>query len=99
MERLMSFPGTIEAPEIRDSQTGNGENWIVTVYNNDYNTHEEVVEILIVATGCPVEEAEIETWEVHFLGKSVVHHGRQDACKSAADIIGQIGIRVEVSEE
>ena len=99
MERLMSSPGTIESPEIRDSNSGNGENWIVTVYNNDYNTEDEVVEILMTATGCAEDEAVMETWEIHFLGKSVVHHGGQEACQSAAEIISKIGIRVEVSEE
>ena len=51
MERLMSSPGIIENPEILDSHTGNGEHWIVTVYNNEYNTWDEVVHILMVATG------------------------------------------------
>ena len=99
MERLMSMPGTIEAPEIMQSQTGSGDNWIVTVYNNEYNTWDEVVNILMVATGCSEDEADMETWEVDNLGKSVVHHGAQDVCEAAAEIIAQIGIRVEVSEE
>ncbi len=99
MERLMSSPGIIENPEILDSHTGNGEHWIVTVYNNEYNTWDEVVHILMVATGCSEDEADMETWEVDHLGKSVVHHGGQEDCETAAEIIAQIGIRVEVSEE
>jgi ATP-dependent Clp protease adapter protein ClpS len=99
MERLMSMPGTIELPEIQHSQTGSGDNWIVTVYNNEYNTWDEVVNILMIATGCSEDEADMETWEVDNLGKSVVHHGAQDECEAAAEIIAQIGIRVEVSEE
>ena len=99
MERLMASPGTIENPEILDSHTGHGEHWIVTVYNNEYNTWDEVVHILMVATGCSEDEADMETWEVDNLGKSVVHHGGQEVCEAAAEIIAQIGIRVEVSEE
>jgi len=95
----MSAPGVLEAPEILESQTGNGEHWIVTVYNNEYNTWDEVVHILMVATGCSEDEADMETWEVDNLGKSVVHHGDQEVCEAAAEIIAQIGIRVEVSEE
>lgn len=60
---------------------------------------DEVIEILILATACSFEEAEMETWEVHHLGKSVVHHGAQDECDDVADVIRQIGIRVEVCEE
>jgi len=99
MERLMTAPGIIERPEIADSHTGSGDHWIVTVYNNEYNTWDEVVNILMIATGCSEDEADMETWEVDNLGKSVVHHGAQDVCESAAEIIAQIGIRVEVSEE
>lgn len=51
------------------------------------------------ATGCTVEEAHIETWEVDNLGKSVVHHGSKEECDRAAGIIRTIGIRVEVVEE
>ena len=99
MERLMAAPGTIEAPEIRLDTTNHGEHWIVTVYNNEYNTWDEVVNILMIATGCSEDEADMETWEVDNLGKSVVHHGGQEVCETAAEIIAQIGIRVEVSEE
>lgn len=95
----MSMPGTIESPEIHVSHTGSGDNWIVTVYNNEYNTWDEVVNILMAATGCSEDEADMETWEVDNLGKSVVHHGAQDECEAAAGIIAEIGIRVEVSEE
>src|SRR5580658_1053048 len=99
MDRLMAAPGTIEAPEVFESIPGHGNYWIVTVFNNEYNTWDEVVHILMVATGCSEDEADMETWEVDNLGKSVVHHGGQEVCETAAEIIAQIGIRVEVSEE
>jgi ATP-dependent Clp protease adaptor protein ClpS len=94
----MSSPGTIELPEVLDSNvTGHG-GWIVTVFNNDYNTWDEVVFILMAATGCDEEEANIETWEIDNLGRSVVHQGPKEICETAAEIIAKIGIRVEVSE-
>ncbi|MDR3688861.1 MAG: ATP-dependent Clp protease adaptor ClpS [Fimbriimonas sp.] len=95
----MAAPGIIERPQIDDGHTSGGGNWIVTVFNNDYNTWDEVVFILMAATGCDENEANIETWEVDNLGKSVVHHGEQEECNAAAGIIAQIGIRVEVTEE
>jgi ATP-dependent Clp protease adapter protein ClpS len=55
--------------------------------------------ILMVATKCNFEEAQMETWEVHNLGKSVVHHGSQDECERVAIVIRQIGIKVEVLSE
>jgi ATP-dependent Clp protease adaptor protein ClpS len=94
----MSGPGILHDPLIDGPGSGYG-GWIVTVYDNDFNTVDEVIHILIVATNCDAEEAQIETWEVHHLGKSVVHHADQQECEEVAAVIGQIGIRVEVSEE
>jgi len=93
----------IRPSEKEDIQPSDGSNsnglWIVTVFNNEQNTFDEVVDILIRATGCTAEEAEIETWEVDNLGKSVVHQSSQDECEKVAEIIREIGIRVEVSCE
>lgn len=102
MERLirMSQPGTIERPEIENLPLDSDDSgYIVTVYNNDYNTYEEVIMILMIATGCAQSEAEIETWEIDHLGKSVVHHGASDECERVAEIVSKIGIKVEVSQE
>lgn len=76
-----------------------GEGWIVTVYNNEHNSYEQVMTILMIATKCTSEEAFIEAWEIDNFGQCVVHRACQDECKSAADIIATIGIRVEVSPE
>ena len=78
--------------------TGAGA-WVVVVYNNDHNTWDEVIGVLKRATGCTEEEAEIETWEIHNLGRAVVHHGRQEECERVAAIIRTIGIKVDVIDE
>lgn len=75
------------------------DTWIVTVFDNDFNSVEEVLTILMAATNCSPSEAFEETWEIHNLGKSVVHHGAESECTTAAEIIAQIGIRVEVTQE
>lgn len=93
-------PGVIEAPEIDAlGPDSGGSGWIVTVFNNDTNTYAQVIAILMAATQCGIQEAEIETWEIDHLGRSVVHHGSEEVCQSAAAIIATIGIRVEVSCE
>jgi len=93
-------PGVIERPEIHESVSERSDQgWIVTVYNNDHNTYEEVITILIIATGCNYEEAYLEAWEVDHLGRSVVHHGLETDCRAVGEIIGKIGIKVEVSQE
>lgn len=100
MERLgpVRHSGVVEAPEIESTGTGRG-GWLVTVYNNDTNTYDEVIFILMVATGCDEEEAYIETWEIDHLGQSVVHVADEPECCRVAGIIATIGIRVEVSED
>lgn len=77
--------------------TGDGGH-VVIVFNNDYNTFDEVIHILQVATGCPRSEAEMETWEIHNRGRSLVHHGDLEECNRAAAIIRSIGLRVTVEE-
>lgn len=70
--------------------------WLVIVFDNDYNTFDEVIRILQTATGCSLEEAQMETWEVHHLGKSIVHHATEAECRRVAAIIRTIRIKVEV---
>lgn len=85
-------------PEEATPSTG-GERWLVTVFNNETNTYDEVITILIIATNCSPDEAWTETWEIDHLGQSVVHCGGQEECETVAEIIATIGIRVEVTPE
>jgi ATP-dependent Clp protease adapter protein ClpS len=87
-------------PDLQHMGPGTGDDgFIVIVFDNPVNTFDEVEMILINATSCARREAQIETWEVHHLGKSVVHHGSSEECERAAGIIRTIGITVEVREE
>lgn len=84
-------------PDLLTTGPGSGgRDHIVVVHDNDFNTESQVIEVLIVATKCSREEAEMETWEVHNLGKSVVHVAGQAECDSVAEKIRTIGITVTV---
>jgi ATP-dependent Clp protease adapter protein ClpS len=86
---------TTKSPQLDQApETQNDRGWIVTVFDNDHNTVLEVASILMVATGCDAEEASIETWEIHHLGKSIVHRHSQKECERAAQTIATIGIKV-----
>ncbi|MFW5697250.1 MAG: ATP-dependent Clp protease adaptor ClpS [Fimbriimonadaceae bacterium] len=85
--------------QIEQIQEKSERDWIVTVYNNETNTYEEVISVLMVATGCDLEEAALETWEIDHLGQCVVHRSSADECQRAADIISTIGIHVEATPE
>jgi ATP-dependent Clp protease adapter protein ClpS len=97
----VAAPGrkTDTTPESVENTFNGDTGYIVVVYDNDHNTWYEVTSILKLATGCTNDEAEMETWEIHNLGRSVVHHGSREACDQAAAVIRTIGIRVEVVEE
>lgn len=95
----LPLPGTetSEVPGTADRWVGQPE-WHVVVFNNEVNTFDEVILILQRATGCSLQEAELETWEIHHLGRSLVHYGSREECERAAAIIRTIGIEVAVQE-
>lgn len=100
MIRHIRAAAVVESPVEETSRVSdNAEHWIVTVYDNDYNTVEQVMMILMLATGCSAEEAYMETWEIDNLGQSVVHRGSESECREAAEIIAKIGINVEATPE
>lgn len=89
---------TLFDPELLGADVGAGR-WMVVIYNNETNSMEEVVEILLTATGCTTEEAEIEMWEAHTFGKAPVHFATRSECEAAASIIASIGVKTEVARE
>lgn len=95
----MSYPGILDRPEELTQEPGSGGGYIVTVYNNEDNSYDEVMLILMVATQCDADEAYMETWEIDNLGKSVVHRASEKECQDVADVISTIGIQVQVTEE
>lgn len=95
---VVSSPKERTQPREQDPTTGGG-GWQVVAFNNDYNTFDEVIEILIVATGCSREEAEIETWEIHHYGSCVVHRAERAECERVAKVISSIGVQTEVEKE
>ena len=93
----MKSPSVLDRPETFETNALGG--WMVKVFNNDLNTYEEVIAILIIATSCTFDEAYSEAWEVDHLGSSVVHYSDKEECVTVASTIAQIGIRVEVIQE
>lgn len=72
---------------------------MVTIFNNDSNSVDEVIDVLMRATHCSLEEASIETWEAHIYGRAQVHFSLRKECESVAKVIESIGVQTEVSRE
>lgn len=89
---------SISLPQPIDTQIGT-EGYKVVIYNNDTTGYDEVIMILMKATSCTREEAEIETWEAHTYGKADVFFSSQEKCQQAAEIISSIGVHTEVHKE
>lgn len=93
----MPWLNTIQAPLFEELANQKVDrDWMVIVFNNEVNTYDEVMAILMKATGCDEQEAFIETWEIDHLGQSVVHVSGKEECTRVRNIIATIGIRVEV---
>ena len=72
---------------------------MVIIRNNDTNTEDEVIAVLVAATGCSIEEATMETWEAHTFGRANVHFASKDECSLAAAIIQKVGVGTDVLPE
>jgi hypothetical protein len=73
--------------------------WMLVIFNNNYNSVDEVLCALIDATECTPEEAAIEVWEAHTYGKAAVHFSSREDCERAARIINRIGVVTEIEPE
>jgi ATP-dependent Clp protease adaptor protein ClpS len=77
-----------------------GNRWMVVIHDNPINSMDEVVDILMEATQCDIEEASIEMWEAHTFGKAPVYFNPdRSECLRVAAVISSIGIKTEVSPE
>jgi len=89
---------TVLEPKFSENEASLGR-WMVVIFNNETNSMDEVIEVLMEATGCDVEEAAIEMWEAHHFGKAPVHFAAKSECEAAAAIIASVGVKTEVSPE
>lgn len=72
---------------------------MVVIHNNDHTTMEDVVMVLMAATGCDLQEAYMETWEAHHYGKAPVHFADEVECHEVARIIATVGVATTVCKE
>jgi ATP-dependent Clp protease adapter protein ClpS len=89
---------TVLLPELFNQETKSG-GWMVLIFNDDHTPMEDVIEILMRATGCDMQEAYIEMWEAHTFGKASVHFAGKSECDEAASVISSIGVQTEVTLE
>lgn len=80
-------------------QEASSRRWTVIMFNNDANTFEEVIDVLIRSTDCDAQEAFMETWEADAFGSAHVHFAEKEPCVAVAEMIESIGVATEVKKE
>ena len=93
------MPGTKTELTERQQHSAYGGRYAAIIFNNDSNSFDEVIDIIMLATSCPFEEAQIETWEAHTYGQAPVHFASEAECIGVAAMISGIGVRTEVRKE
>jgi ATP-dependent Clp protease adaptor protein ClpS len=72
----------------------------VIVHNNDFNTFDEVIKILMKAVpGITFEQAVAYTYEIHNSGAAVPYTGPKEQAEAVAGVIRTIGIKVTVERD
>lgn len=72
----------------------------VVVHNNEYNTFEEVIHILVRAVpGMTQERAAELANEIHATGAAVAYVGPKERAEAVAGVIRTIGIKVTVERD
>ena len=90
----LGLPGWEEWEDVRHGASITGP-WIVILYNDDWHTFEEVIEIVCKATGCSEEQAEAIAIEVDAKGRAICYDGSREDCERVAAIIATIRLQVE----
>jgi ATP-dependent Clp protease adaptor protein ClpS len=70
--------------------------WKVIVFNNSYNSFDEVADILVRATACSYAQGMALAWRIHTRGKAVVFQGDKVSCERVVSVIRTIKIQVEL---
>jgi len=73
-------------------------NWHVILFNCNCHTFETVIEMIMKAISCSTEKASQLTNVADRLGSVTVFTGSQERCEQVADILGNVGLLVKVSQ-
>ena len=87
---------TLSLPELIEySLTGQGDGYVVILYNDDYHSFDDVIHQLQLATGFDVNRCVEITLEAHHEGRAIAFAGSQEECERVASILRAIRLQVE----
>lgn len=94
MESPVKQSPEVSIVEEEDTTVGLGSR--VILFNDDLHTFEEVIEQIIKATKCSLNEAQEKTFEVHNNGKAVVYSGELAQCLKVSGILEEILLHTQI---
>ncbi|MCU0329508.1 MAG: ATP-dependent Clp protease adaptor ClpS [Candidatus Kapabacteria bacterium] len=68
----------------------------VILYDDSWHTFDEVIDQLVLATGCSFGKAESITHEVHNNGKAVAYEGDMGECIRVSAVLEEIGLNTQI---
>jgi ATP-dependent Clp protease adapter protein ClpS len=94
-------PPQIDEPDLdpqQDDGTGGGQgsDFRVILYNDDFHDVDEVIAQVMKATGCSPARATSITQEAHFKGRAVCFRGERPKCHQVCRVLREIQLQCEV---
>lgn len=83
---------------LEDRGTGTGNPWQTVLYNCNCHTYDQVIQALVVAISCTVEEAFAHAWTVDHHGQASVYRGEREECERVMLVLAEAGLKAEVEE-
>jgi ATP-dependent Clp protease adaptor protein ClpS len=88
----------IKTEEIVIKKTLKSSEYVLIVYNDDFNTFEHVIETLIDLCGHTAEQAEQCTFLIHYKGKCDVMRGTAKQLKPVFAALGERGLTAAIEK-
>ncbi len=87
--------GVLTIPRIDEPGSGSGD-FRVILYNDEVHNADEVVEQVMKATECDVDEAIRIVVEVDRKGRGICFRGEREKCHKVAKVLREIRLQCEV---
>lgn len=88
----------IKTEEIVIKKTLKSSEYVLIVYNDDFNTFEHVIETLIDLCGHTAEQAEQCTFLIHYKGKCDVKRGTAKQLRPLFEALGERGLTAAIEK-
>lgn len=92
----MNLPQEFAQEDIAQPDVDALEQARVMLYNDDWHTFDEVIDQLMIATGCNLMTAEKMAWTVHNVGVCNVYTGTLESCFEVSAVLEEIELKTEI---